>query len=705
VNRTILKSVFAVALGLAFLWHVDILWSQDAAKPGDKPAEVKEEKKEEPKPDPAGDNTDAAILGEAPKLTKIEVPEKDADPKDVAHNQLVERSEFTLGAVARNRAAVNMMWTLITGFLVMFMQAGFAMVETGLTRAKNVAHTMAMNFMVYGLGMLGFWICGFAFMFGGYNKEALGGAGFLGGDANLLTGEYMINLFGKDFGLIGYQGFFLTGRAFDTGIMALFLFQMVFMDTTATIPTGTMAERWKFFPFMLFGFFVSMVIYPVFGNWVWGGGWLSKLGVNFGLGHGHVDFAGSSVVHMVGGVTALAGGIIIGPRLGKYNKDGSVNALPAHNVPMYMIGTFILAFGWFGFNPGSSLAGSDLNIARCAVTTMLASAAGAFSSMCYMWIVYKKPDPSFLCNGMLAGLVAITAPCAFVTPVSAVMIGLIAGVLVIWSCLFVERVLKVDDPVGAISVHGVNGMWGVLSLGLFADGTYGKGWNGTHWYKIKDVLRWSPEVIDLDKMTPEKIKELGLTGVQAKDVVEQGVTGLLYGNSSQFLAECVGVAANIVWVFTIAYVFFWIVEKLIGNRVSAAVELQGLDVPEMGVLGYINEDPKVPEGHLTRPSAEPRHAEVPPNGRRFMVAIEGLEPETLKEIWSNLCQPGDQAPARDFLAVYPHMTTLSGMTFTFRDGDPESVRKALEKLLQKRANGVPVRSRLLGARTREPALA
>jgi Amt family ammonium transporter len=690
VNKVILKTILAFGIGFALLIHANILWSQDAPKPeGDQPAAKAEADKPEPKPDAAGDNTDPGIIADIPKNTKIEVSEKDADPKDVAHNQNVEYGEALLKAIARNRAAVNLMWTLITGFLVMFMQAGFAMVETGLTRAKNVAHTMAMNFMVYALGMLGFWICGFAFMFGGF-----GAFPNFGNTGELLNNEFSIKLFDKDFGLIGYQGFFLAGRAYDTGIMALFLFQMVFMDTTATIPTGTMAERWKFFPFVIYGFFVSMIIYPVFGNWVWGGGWLAKLGANFGLGHGHVDFAGSSVVHMVGGVTALAGGIIIGARLGKYNKDGTPNALPAHSVPMYIIGTFILAFGWFGFNPGSTLAGSDLNIGRIATNTMLASAGGAFSAMCYMWLVYKKPDPSFLCNGMLAGLVAITAPCAFVAPWAAVTIGLIAGVLVIWSCLFVERVLKVDDPVGAVSVHGTNGAWGVLSLGLFADGTYGKGWNGSHWYKINDTLQWFSDAIDLSKLSPEKIMEMGLSGLKPDDIVEQGVTGLFYGNSSQFLAECIGVASNFIWVFASAFIFFWIIEKLIGNRVSPEVELQGLDVPEMGVLGYINEDPKTPEGHVIHPSAEPRQALVPPNGKRFTVVIDGVEPGLLKQIWSNVCQPGEKEPPADFRAVYPCFTTLKGRVFTFRDGDPEEISAALERLFQRNVRGSTVSARV-----------
>lgn len=708
MKKGLLKTILALGIVTVLFMHASLLWSQDAGKSEGEAAAGKAEAPKAPpmpKPDPAGDNTDTGILGDVPKAAKFEVPEKNPDAKDVAHNQNVERGEFMLAAIARNRAGINMMWTLITGFLVMFMQAGFALVETGLTRAKNVAHTMSMNFMVYAVGMLGFWICGFAFMFGGYNSAALGNAGFLGGDANLLTGEKTIEIMGKPFGVIGYEGFFLAGRAFDTGIMALFLFQMVFMDTTATIPTGTMAERWKFFPFILFGFFVSMVIYPVYGNWVWGGGWLSKLGVNFGLGHGHVDFAGSSVVHMVGGVTALAGGLIIGARIGKYNKDGTPNALPAHNVPMYILGTFILAFGWFGFNPGSTLAGTDLNIGRIAANTMLASAAGAFVAMCYMWSVYKKPDPSFLCNGLLAGLVAITAPCAFVAPWAAVLIGAIAGILVIWSCLFFERVVKVDDPVGAISVHGVNGMWGVLSLGLFADGTYGKGWNGSHWYKIKDALRWFPDAIDLSKLTPEQLKEQGLTGLKPEDLIEQGVTGLFYGNSSQFTAECIGVAANLVWVFVVAYVFFWIIEKLIGNRVSAQAELQGLDVPEMGVLGYIDEDPKTPEGHVTHPSAEPRQAASPPNGKRFTLVVKGMDGNVLKKAWSDLCQPGEKPPSADFRAVYLNMTTLEGNAFTFREGDTEAMCRALERLLQPHVRGGKISVSLRGNSDRVPVMA
>jgi Amt family ammonium transporter len=443
------------------------------------------------------------------------------------------------------KIGINIMWTLITGYLVMFMQAGFALLETGLTRSKNLSHTMAMNFVIYAIGMLGFWICGYAFMFGNL------GAVLAMDGPSLLDQAVKFNLGGKTFEVLGLEGFFLTGAANDATYLTMFLFQMVFMDTAATIPTGALAERWKFASFCVYGFFMSMIIYPVFGMWVWGGGWLADLGVNFGLGNGHVDFAGSSVVHMTGGITALVGAAILGPRIGKFNKDGSANPIPAHNILMVVLGTLILAFGWFGFNPGSTLAATDLRIGSIAVCTMLATGAGCLSSILYMWAVFGKPDPTMGCNGLLAGAVAITAPCAFVDPVSAVIIGAIAGVLVIWAVFFVERVLKVDDPVGAVAVHGANGAWGCLSIGLFANGQYGGGWNG----------------------------------------VTNAPLGLFYGGGlGQLAAEAIGVMTNVVWVGSSAFVTFMIIEKLIGNRVSAKTEVDGLDVPELGVVGYVNED-------------------------------------------------------------------------------------------------------------------
>jgi Amt family ammonium transporter len=555
---------------------------------------------------------------------------------------------------AQTQAALNLAWILLCGFLVFFMQAGFALVETGLTRAKNVAHTMAMNVMIYGIGALGFWVCGYALMFGN-----VGGLTQLGG-AEVPGKELALTLFGKHFGLLGYRGFFLAGVSANAGLLALFLFQLMFLDTAATVPTGAMAERWKFLSFVIYGFFMSTVLYPVYGNWVWGNGWLARLGVNFGLGHGHVDFAGSTVVHMVGGLTALAGAMRLGPRIGKFRPNGVPNPLPAHNVPMYMLGTLVLAFGWFGFNTGNTLAATDPNIARIAVNTALASAAGAFTAMCWMWVRYKKPDPSFLCNGMLAGLVSITAPCAYVAPWAAVLIGGFAGLLVVWSCLFIERVLKVDDPVGAISIHGTSGAWGALALGLFADGTYAP--------------------------------------APAFNGVPGNVTGLLYGDASQLAAQCIGILANVAWVFPVACGFFWVLGKLVGNRVGSQAELLGLDVPELGALGYINQDPKVPESRMViHQPAEPRSATVPPNGqKRFAILVEGVEVELLTQTWSDLCRSGTHPPPPEFRAVYPYMTTVQGNRFRFRGGNPVGIRDSLERLFQEQIKGRPIRVRLEG---------
>jgi Amt family ammonium transporter len=490
-----------------------------------------------PKPDPTGAN-----MGGIDDMVGYSANGPTAD--DMKTIDSVKKTEpFAVkvaDAVGKNRVATNIIWTLVCGFLVMFMQAGFAMAETGFTQAKNAGHTMAMNFMVYGLGLLGFWLCGFAIQMGGAGPFAtLGGGG-------TMNGEFAIHLFGKDFGLFGTKGFMLGGEAYDAAIFTMFLFQMVFMDTTATIPTGSMAERWTMKSFIVYAFFISGIVYPLYANWVWGGGWLSALGSNFGLGHGHVDFAGSSVVHLTGGVAALAGAIVLGPRIGKYGPDGKPRAIPGHHIPMAVVGCFILAFGWFGFNAGSTLAGSDFRIGVVATNTMLAGGAAAFSSWLYMWFRYGKPDISMSANGLLAGLVAITAPCAFVTSLSAVVIGAIAGVLVCLSVFFIERVLKVDDPVGAVSVHGVNGAWGVLALGLFADGTYGDGLNG----------------------------------------VSGAVKGLFYGDSSQFVAQVIGTVTNVVFVFVVMFVFFKVLDMIIPLRVDPELELEGLDQAEVAVTAY-----------------------------------------------------------------------------------------------------------------------
>ena len=361
------------------------------------------------KGDPAGDKTgtvtDVAVADSKTGLTLLDLA-----------NQ-----------AGQNKVAINFTWTLIAGFLVMFMQAGFALVETGLCRANNANHTMMMNFMVYGFGLFAYWVCGFAIQMGG-----VGGVANLGGTAPL-SHEFTITVLGKTWGLFGTSGFFLSGATYDVGVMVLFLFQMVFMDTALTIVTGSAAERWKFAAFAFCSVLMGAFTYPLFANWAWGGGWLSQLGANFGLGHGYVDFAGSGVVHAVGGITALAAAMLIGPRIGKYNRDGSANAIPGHDIVLVLAGCFILAFGWFGFNPGSTLGASgngNLRIATIAVNTMLAGCTGSFGAIFYMWRRYGKPDASMVGNGLLAGLVAITAPSGFVSTVGAAIIGLIAGVLV-----------------------------------------------------------------------------------------------------------------------------------------------------------------------------------------------------------------------------------------------------------------------------------
>ncbi|HEY8805057.1 MAG TPA: ammonium transporter [Clostridium sp.] len=444
-----------------------------------------------------------------------------------------------LTQIGKNKMAVNYVWVIMTGMLIFFFQAGFAMVETGFCRAKNAMHTMAMNFMVFLVGAIGYFLVGFAIQFGG-----VGGWASLGVGTAALNHEVAI----AGWGIFGTKGFALTsGGTYDVGIYALFFFQMVFMDTTCTIPTGSMAERVKYSVFVINSFFVSMFYYPLFGNWMWGGGWLSQLGVHLGLGHGAVDFAGSAVVHAMGGMMALAGAIVIGPRIGKFRKDGTAVAFPGHNIPMAVIGTIILFFGWFAFNAGSTTNATDLRLAVVATNTIIAGAVGGFTSMMYMWKKYGKPDPSMTCNGALAGLVAITAPCAFVNGISSFIIGIIAGILVCISVRVVEDKFKIDDPVGAVSVHCVNGVWGIIALGLFADGTYGDGFNG----------------------------------------VKGGVIGLFYGGGiKQLEAQLICVAVLIVWGFGLSYIFYKILNKTMGLRVSAEVEIGGLDIPEMGMLAY-----------------------------------------------------------------------------------------------------------------------
>ena len=466
--------------------------------------------------------------------------------------------------IAHNMFSINMVWVLIAGFMVMFMQAGFMLVETGLCHAKNAAHISAMNFMVYPLGCFAFWAYGFAIGWGNWWNGPVppGWYASLGPGLSVLNSGWGLgaatdaagNATGVfTYGLIGLKGFFLGGDVGDVSVMAMFFFMMVFMDTTATIPTGSMAERWAWKNFCLFSLWVALP-YCLYANWVWGGGFLAQGGLNWGLGHGAVDFAGSGVVHSMGGIIALAGAIVIGPRIGKF-IGGKPQAMPAHNVNIVVAGTFILAFGWFGFNPGSTLSGTDLRISYVVVNTMLASITAAIACMLTLMAKGLKPDPTMLCNGMLAGLVAITAPCAFVDPWAAGVIGAIAGWLVVESVFFFEK-RGVDDPVGAISVHGVNGLWGVISLGIFANGMYGAGWNG--------VVR------------EEFVQAYG----------SDGVRGLLYGDPGQLVMQLISAVVVAAFGFCMAYAWFRISDKITPLRVPEEIELEGQDLGEMGVLAY-----------------------------------------------------------------------------------------------------------------------
>lgn len=396
---------------------------------------------------------------------------------------------------------INIVWTCIAAFLVFFMQAGFAMVETGFTRAKNAVNILMKNLMDFSVGSIAFFLVGFGLMFGKSN-------GFFGTTL---------------FGLSGVE----TGGGWNWTFL---IFQTVFAATAATIVSGAMAERTKFTGYLVYSVFISVLIYPIFGSWAWGslldgGGWLE--------GYGFLDFAGSTVVHSVGGWLALAGAIVLGPRIGKYGPTGKPKAIMGHNIPIAALGVFILWFGWFGFNPGSTTTG-DSSIGYIAVTTNLSAAAGAIVAMLVAWVVLKKPDASMALNGALAGLVAITAPCDGVSPMASILIGMIAGALVVFSVLFIDRILKVDDPVGAVSVHGVCGLWGTLSCGLF-----------------------------------------------------NMESGLFYGGGlKQLGVQAMGAGAAFAWAFGLGLVLFYGIKMTIGLRVSPEEELKGLDIGEHGMEAY-----------------------------------------------------------------------------------------------------------------------
>jgi len=393
--------------------------------------------------------------------------------------------------------ATDMIWLVLTGSLVFFMQAGFAMVETGLTRTKNTTNILMKNLMDFCFGSIVFWMIGWGLMYG---TDKLG--------------------------LIGFSDFF-KGSLGDPNFYRDWFFQVVFAATSATIVSGAMAERTKFKSYLIYTVFISAFIYPISGHWTWGGGWLSKLGFH--------DFAGSTVVHSVGGWAAFMGAIVLGPRIGKYVKGNgkvTVKAYPGHNIPLAMLGVFILWFGWYGFNPGSTLSGVSTDIARVAVTTTLAASAGAVGALLFSWLWFKKPDASMTMNGTLAGLVAITAPCAVVSPGASIVIGLISGVLVVLSVEFIDKVLLIDDPVGAVSVHMVNGIFGTLAVGI--------------WGNVDGVA-----------------------------------VGLLHGGGfHQLGVQALGVVAVGGWAAIMSWLLFHLIKATVGLRVSAKEEMMGLDLSE-----------------------------------------------------------------------------------------------------------------------------
>jgi Amt family ammonium transporter len=399
---------------------------------------------------------------------------------------------------------IDTLWVLIAAFLVFFMQAGFGMVEAGFIRAKNTCNILTKNFLDFCMASLGFFIFGYAIMFGPGN------------------------------GFMGLKGWFLSGAESGAGVplYAFWLFQAAFCGAAATIVAGGMAERMKFQAYLIYSFIISALIYPIVGHWIWGGGWLANMGF--------ADFAGSTVVHAVGGFAALIGIIILKPRIGKYNPDGSSNAIAGHSIPLASLGVFILWFGWFGFNPGSTLSVGDGSlIARVAINTNLAAAMGGIVAMATVWIIAGKPDLSMAMNGALAGLVAVTAPCAFIEPWAALAIGAVAGAIVILGVLLLDK-LHIDDPVGAVPVHGLNGVWGTLAVGLFGQ------------------------------------KALGL----AHD-------GLFYGGGLKQLGiQALGITAVVIFILIGMGIIFKLIDVLIGLRVSRDEELKGLDIGEHGLEAY-----------------------------------------------------------------------------------------------------------------------
>ncbi len=496
----------------------------------------------------------AAVVGVA-GADEAKPEAKPADAAQAAPAAPVDPMKDLAAKVGDAKVAMDTIWVLVTAFLVFFMNLGFACVESGFCRAKNTVTILAKNFIVFAVSSVAFLILGFGVMFGdGTSLFGTSGLWFLAGaDNSPATGD-------------AYQGVYSALNWTGVPLWAKFFFQLVFAGTAATIVSGAVAERVRFGAFYLFSFAMVGLIYPVVGHWIWGGGWLSQIGM--------WDFAGSTVVHSVGGWAALIGAIMLGPRLGKYGKDGRVNPIPGHSIALGTLGVFVLWFGWFGFNPGSSMAADAPAIARIAVTTNTAAAGGAIAASIAAWMLLGKPDLTMILNGALAGLVAITAPCAFVSVPSSLIIGLAAGAIVVLAVLFFDRI-KIDDPVGAISVHLVCGAFGTLALGLFAQ----------------------------DQFSP------GTTG-----------NGLFFGGGLKlFGAQLLGVIAVGIFTSVAALIFWSILKAIMGIRVSAEEEAEGLDIGEHGISAY-------PEFHTTpsygiggttpgMPTAARLGAAVPERGR------------------------------------------------------------------------------------------
>jgi ammonium transporter, Amt family len=467
----------------------------------------------------------SASLAQEASVSAASEPAKAEAPAAAKEDAAKAPAQFTQGLLEQiggAKVAMDTMWTLIAAMLVFFMNLGFASVESGLCRAKNTVTILAKNFIVFAVSSIAFLVLGWGLMFGDGNPLfGTEGLWFVGGDDNSpAMGD-------------AYKGVYSAINWTGVPLWTKFFFQLVFAGTAATIVSGAVAERIKFGSFYIFSFLMVGIIYPVVGHWIWGGGWLAKLGM--------FDFAGSSVVHSVGGWAALTGAMVLGPRLGKYTKDGKVVPIPGHNIALATLGVFVLWFGWFGFNPGSTMAADAGAIGRIAVATNTAAAAAAIAASLTAWLLLGKPDLTMILNGALAGLVAITAPCAFVSIQSSLIIGLMAGVLVVVAVLFFDKI-KVDDPVGAISVHLVCGIFGTICVGLFAQAEF----------------------------TPNTTGD-----------------GLLFGGGAGLLmAQLAGVIGVGVFVSVVSLMFWKIIKATIGIRVSPEEEIEGLDVGEHGNIAY-----------------------------------------------------------------------------------------------------------------------